>query len=182
MKYATTPSPLGEVLLGFDDEALLGLWFRGQKHEPQVGPHWVRHDGHPIGRAAAARVARYFDGVEAPVDLPLRLRGTPFQRAVWDALRAIPRGTTIAYAELARRVGAPAAVRAVGAAVGRNPVSILVPCHRVVGSDGSLTGYAGGVPRKASLLRLEGALGADGRLRGIGSTHELFERLADGRP
>jgi methylated-DNA-[protein]-cysteine S-methyltransferase len=167
MRYTTTPSPLGEVLLGFDDAALLGLWFRGQKDEPTVGEGWVRHDAHPVGVDAVARVARYFDGVVEPFDLPIRLRGTPFQLAVWEALRAIPRGETIAYAELARRVGAPAAVRAVGAAVGRNPVSIFVPCHRVVGSDGSLTGYAGGLPRKTHLLRLERALGDDGRVRRV---------------
>jgi methylated-DNA-[protein]-cysteine S-methyltransferase len=165
MRYTTTPSPLGEVLLGFDDGALLGLWFLGQTHAPTVGEGWVRHDAHPVAVDAASRVARYFDGVDEPFDLPIRLRGTPFQVAVWEALRAIPRGETIAYAELARRVGAPAAVRAVGAAVGRNPVSIFVPCHRVVGSDGSLTGYAGGLPRKTYLLRLERALGDDGRVR-----------------
>ncbi|MFO0459218.1 MAG: methylated-DNA--[protein]-cysteine S-methyltransferase [Burkholderiales bacterium] len=165
MRYTTTPSPLGEVLLGFDDAALLGLWFRGQKDEPTVGEGWVRDGAHPVGVDAAARVARYFDGVEEPFDLPIRLRGTPFQVAVWEALRAIPRGETIAYAELARHVGTPAAVRAVGAAVGRNPVSIFVPCHRVVGSAGALTGYAGGLPRKTYLLRLEGALGVDGRVR-----------------
>jgi methylated-DNA-[protein]-cysteine S-methyltransferase len=165
MRYTTMPSPLGEVLLGFDDAALLGLWFRGQTYEPAVGEGWVRHDAHPVGVDAASRVARYFDGGVEPFDLPLRLRGTPFQLAVWEALRAIPRGETIAYAELARRVGKPAAVRAVGAAVGRNPVSIFVPCHRVVGSDGSLTGYAGGLPRKTHLLRLERALGDDGRVR-----------------
>ncbi len=165
MMYTTVPSPLGEVLLGFDGEALLGLWFRGQKDEPAIGPGWVRHDAHPIAARAATRVARYFHGLDEPFDVPLRLRGTPFQVAVWEALRAIPRGETIPYAELARRIGAPRAVRAVGAAVGRNPVSIFVPCHRVVGSDGSLTGYAGGLPRKTHLLRLEGALGDDGRAR-----------------
>lgn len=165
MRFAIVPGPLGEVLLGFDDEALLGLWFRGQKDEPAIGPRWVRDAAHPIARRTAARVARYFDGVDEAFDVPLRLHGTPFQLAVWEGLRSIPRGATIAYAELARRVGAPRAVRAVGAAVGRNPVSIFVPCHRVVGSDGSLTGYAGGLPRKACLLRLEGALGEDGRAR-----------------
>ena len=165
MLYATVRSPLGQVLLGFDDEALAGLWFRGQRHEPAIGAHWIRRDAHPVARLAASRIARYLDGADEPLDLPLRLRGTPFQLAVWRALRTIGRGETIAYAELARRVGAPTAVRAVGAAVGRNPVSIVVPCHRVVGGDGSLTGYAGGLPRKAHLLRLEGALGDDGRAR-----------------
>jgi methylated-DNA-[protein]-cysteine S-methyltransferase len=165
MRYATVAGPLGEVLLGFDEQALLGLWFRGQKHEPAIGPDWVRHDAHPIAARAATRLARYLDGVDEPFDVPIRLRGTPFQAAVWEALQAIPRGATIPYAELARRVGAPRAVRAVGAAVGRNPVSIFVPCHRVVGSDGALTGYAGGLPRKLHLLRLERALDGHGRVR-----------------
>jgi methylated-DNA-[protein]-cysteine S-methyltransferase len=158
MRFAIVPGPLGEVLLGFDDSALIGLWFRGQKHEPAIGPGWIRDAAHPIVARVTLRIARYAHGVDEAFDVPLRLRGTPFQLAVWEALRAIPRGTTIAYAELARRVGAPTATRAVGAAVGRNPVSIFVPCHRVVGSDGALTGYAGGLPRKARLLRLEGAL------------------------
>jgi methylated-DNA-[protein]-cysteine S-methyltransferase len=101
--------------------------------------------------------------MEEPFEVPIAFAGTRFQVAVWRALLDIPRGETISYGELARRVGSPAAVRAVGAAVGRNPVSIFVPCHRVVGSNGALTGYAGGLPRKTHLLRLERALGDDGR-------------------
>jgi methylated-DNA-[protein]-cysteine S-methyltransferase len=155
MRHAILPSPLGDILLGFDDEALLGLHFTDQKYAPRPSGH--RDDTHPLARAAAARLERYFAGEPVAFDLPMRLAGTPFQRAVWTVLGSIPRGGTLSYAAVARQVAAPAAVRAVGAAVGRNPVSIMVPCHRVVGSDGALTGYAGGLPRKLHLLRLEGA-------------------------
>jgi O-6-methylguanine DNA methyltransferase len=108
--------------------------------------------------ATAAHLARCFEGADPGFDVPLRLRGTPFQQSVWTALRTIPRGATVSYATLARQVGAPAAVRAVGGAVGRNPVSVFVPCHRVVGANGTLTGYAAGLWRKMDLLQREGTL------------------------
>jgi methylated-DNA-[protein]-cysteine S-methyltransferase len=168
MVYTLLPSPLGEILLGFDDTSLLGLWFVGQKDAPAIGADWVRDDAHPIARRTASHLDRVFRGETAALDLPIRLRGTPFQLAVWQALQGIVPGEVVSYAELARRIGSPAAVRAVGAAVGRNPVSIFVPCHRVVGSDGSLTGYAGGLARKAHLLKLERVLGDDGRVRRVG--------------
>ena len=108
-------------------------------------------------RQAQAQLAEYFAGTRSTFDLPLDLQGgTAFQRSVWDALLAIPRGGTTSYGVLSRSIGQPAAVRAVGAAVGRNPLSIVVPCHRVVGANGSLTGYAGGLERKSALLKLEG--------------------------
>ncbi|MEI7447511.1 MAG: methylated-DNA--[protein]-cysteine S-methyltransferase [Burkholderiales bacterium] len=169
MHYTLLPSPLGEILLGFDDASLLGLWFVGQKDQPAIGPDWVRDDAHPIARRTADHLERYFRGEPADFDVPIRFRGTPFQVGVWRALQAISHGEVVSYAELARRVGSPAAVRAVGAAVGRNPVSIFVPCHRVVGSDGSLTGYAGGLPRKTHLLTLERVLDAAGRVRPRGA-------------
>ena len=107
-----------------------------------------------------AQLAAWFAGERTRFELPLDLQaGTPFQQDVWTALLAIPRGGTTSYAELARRLGRPTAARAVGAAVGRNPISIVVPCHRVLGSGGSLTGYAGGLERKTALLELEGARG-----------------------
>ena len=155
MKHALYPSPLGEILLGFDGEALCGLHFVGQKYQPAIGDCGERDDAHPIARRTAAWLQRYFAGEAESCDVPLRLEGTAFQRAVWQALLGIEHGRTATYGELARRIGRPAAVRAVGAAVGRNPVSILVPCHRVVGSDGTLTGYAGGLARKTALLGLE---------------------------
>lgn len=165
MKHALRPSPLGDILLTFDDDALLGLYFVGQKDQPTIGAHWTVHPTHPIARRTAEHLDRYFDGADEPLEIPICFAGTRFQVAVWRALLDIARGATVSYAELARRVGAPAAVRAVGAAVGRNPVSIFVPCHRVIGSNGALTGYAGGLPRKTHLLRLEGVLGDDGRVR-----------------
>jgi methylated-DNA-[protein]-cysteine S-methyltransferase len=106
----------------------------------------------------SAQLQRYFDGGGAHFDVPLRLEGTDFQRRVWQALREIPAGRTRCYGDVAQQVGAPAAVRAVGTAIGRNPVSVIVPCHRVIGRDGTLTGYAGGLQRKQHLLRLEGVL------------------------
>jgi methylated-DNA-[protein]-cysteine S-methyltransferase len=105
--------------------------------------------------AAAIQLEQYFAGERAEFDLAIELRGTPFERRVWDEVRAIPYGTTATYAEIARRVGSPSACRAVGRANGRNPIAVIVPCHRVVGSDGSLTGYAGGVEMKRALLELE---------------------------
>jgi methylated-DNA-[protein]-cysteine S-methyltransferase len=164
MSHALLPSPLGDILLTFDDAALRGLYFVGQKGQPPIDAQGGRDDAHPLARRCAVHLERYFAGDAVDVDVPVRLSGTPFQRRVWEALRAIPRGRTESYAGLAQRIGAPAAVRAVGAAVGRNPVSILVPCHRVVGSDGSLTGYAGGLPRKVHLLRLEGVSGEGPRV------------------
>lgn len=163
MRHTHLTGPLGPMLVTFDNDALLGLYFVGQKDEPVIVADWRRDDAHPIALRTAQALARYFDGGGDAFDVPIRLRGTPFQVSVWRALRAIPLGETLSYAEVARRVGAPSAVRAVGAAVGRNPVSIFVPCHRVVGSDRSLTGYAGGLPRKTHLLRLERVLGDDGR-------------------
>jgi methylated-DNA-[protein]-cysteine S-methyltransferase len=155
-RYSLVPSPLGEILLAFDDDALTGLYFVGQKDEPAVAADWRRDDGHPIARSVSAQLLRYFDGGGARFDVPLRLEGTDFRRRVWQVLREIPAGRTICYGDVAARVGLPAAVRAVGTAIGRNPVSIIVPCHRVIGRDGTLTGYAGGLHRKRYLLQLEG--------------------------
>lgn len=154
---------LGDVRLAASASGLVGLWFDGQRHLPAQldGPGaWpaADDDSHPVLRVAALQVQQYLLGSRMQFDLPLDLSGgTPFQQAVWRALLAIPRGSTISYGALARQVGNPAAVRAVAAAVGRNPVCVVVPCHRVLGSGGALTGYAGGLPRKAALLRLEAA-------------------------
>lgn len=154
-------TPLGDVRLAASPTGLCGLWFDGQRHLALQldGPGaWAQADDHPVLQAAAAQVQDYLRGHRARFDLPLDLSGgTPFQQAVWQALRGIAPGATTSYAALSRQVGRPLAVRAVGAAVGRNPISIIVPCHRVLGSGGALTGYAGGLPRKVALLRLEGA-------------------------
>ena len=154
---AHLPSPLGPILLARTDAGLAGAWFDAQKWHPEPLNAPERPDD-PLLLQAAAQIAEYFSGERLQFDLPLDLHGTPFQQSVWRALCAIEPGATQSYAAVARSVGAPQAVRAVGAAVGRNPVSVIVPCHRVVGTDGSLTGYAGGLDRKRALLALEGAL------------------------
>lgn len=152
----TVGSPLGPVLLARTAKGLAGVWFEGQKHHPgPLNAPVLPND--PLLTRAAAQLRRYFAGESTTFDLPLDLLGTPFQQSVWRALRAIPPGRTSTYGAIARDMAAASAVRAVGGAVGRNPVSVIVPCHRVVGSDGSLTGYAGGTDRKLALLALEGA-------------------------
>jgi methylated-DNA-[protein]-cysteine S-methyltransferase len=151
-------SPLGPMLLAATGRGLAGLWFIGQRHGPDSS-HWRRDPQHAILLQAATQLGEYFAGQRSQFELPLDLQGgTPFQQSVWQALLAIPRGGTTSYAALSRQVGKPQAARAVGAAVGRNPLSIVVPCHRVIGAAGALTGYAGGLERKTALLRLEGAL------------------------
>jgi len=150
----TINTPLGKLLLARTAKGLAGIWFDGQKHHP-APLSVVRRPDDALLRRAADQLHAYFAGETLTFDVPLDLQGTPFQRAVWQALLAIPGGETRSYAEIAKALGAATAVRAVGAAVGRNPVSVIVPCHRVLGSDGSLTGYAGGVERKRALLALE---------------------------
>jgi methylated-DNA-[protein]-cysteine S-methyltransferase len=154
---AHLPSPLGPILLARTEAGLAGAWFEAQKWHPAELNAPEQADD-PLLQEAATQISDYFAGRRTHFDLLLDLHGTPFQQAVWRALCAIDAGATESYATVARRIGAPQAVRAVGAAVGRNPVSVIVPCHRVVGSNGSLTGYAGGLERKRALLALEGAL------------------------
>ena len=147
-------SPLGTLLLARTAAGLAGAWFDGQKHHPGELTAPVRSTD-PLLCRTADQLHRYFAGQFARFDLPLDLQGTPFQRAVWLALLEIGTGTTQSYAAIARRIGSASAVRAVGGAIGRNPVSVIVPCHRVIGSDGSMTGYAGGIDRKLALQTLE---------------------------
>lgn len=151
-------SPLGTMILAATSRGLAGVWFDGQRHLPDCSA-WPVQPDHPVLRQAVAQLDEYFAGRRSGFDLPLDLQGgTAFQQSVWHALLSIPRGRTTSYAVLGRSVGRPSAARAVGAAVGRNPLSIVVPCHRVLGAGGALTGYAGGLDRKNALLRLEGAL------------------------
>lgn len=157
-------TPLGPMTALATEAGLAGLWFDGQKHHPGE-LHAPVEPGHPHLRAVEQWLESYWAAqgqIRALLRLPapprLDLRGTPFQRAVWSALRAIPPGSTSTYAVIAKAAGSPAGVRAAGAVIGRNPVSLLVPCHRVLGRDGSLTGYAGGLERKRALLANEGAL------------------------
>jgi methylated-DNA-[protein]-cysteine S-methyltransferase len=149
--------PLGAMILAATPRGLSGVWFEGQRHGPDTSA-WLEDAAQPVLHDAIAQLTQYFAGQRKTFDLPLDLHGgTPFQQQVWQALRGIAPGATTSYGSLSALIGKPAAVRALGAAVGRNPVSIVVPCHRVLGADGSLTGYAGGLQRKTALLSLEGA-------------------------
>jgi len=154
---ARLDSPLGPLTAAATAKGLAGLWFDGQAHHPgpldaPVNPR------HPVLVQARQELAAYWKSADSRFSVPLDLQGTAFQSRVWRALLKIGPGRTSTYAAIAGRAGSPAAVRAAGAAIGRNPVSIVVPCHRVLGRDGSLTGYAGGLQRKRSLLLREGAL------------------------
>lgn len=151
-------APLGEMIVAATARGLAGVWFAGQRHLPDTS-RWPHDPEHPLLRQAVQQLGEYFASTRTCFDMPLDLLGgTPFQQSVWQALLAIPSGATASYGELSQRIGKPAAVRAVGAAVGRNPLSVVVPCHRVLGADGTLTGYAGGLERKRALLDLEGAV------------------------
>ena len=152
---ATIATPLGNVLLARTSRGLAGAWFEGQKDHPGTLTAPERPDD-PVLRAAAAQLQAYFAGGAAAFELPLELHGTAFQRGVWQALLQIGAGRTRSYSEIAQQIGSPRAVRAVGAAIAKNPLSVIVPCHRVIGRSGALTGYAGGVQRKRALLALEG--------------------------
>ncbi|MFM7625615.1 MAG: methylated-DNA--[protein]-cysteine S-methyltransferase [Gammaproteobacteria bacterium] len=156
--YAHLDTPLGSLLAVADGEALLSLEFGVGRRAPQPSPEWTARPSSPVLRATAAQIAGYFAGRRRVFDLPLRPQGTPFQRDAWEALRRIPYGETRSYGEQAIAVGRANAARAVGAANARNPIVIVIPCHRVIGGDGSLTGFAAGLSRKQELLRLEGAL------------------------
>lgn len=165
MPYATEyETPIGKLVLASDGDALTGAWFEGQKYfAGHAGGELVRDDGLGIFARARDWLDRYFAGEPLSASaLPLAPRGTAFQRRVWGKLLEIPYGQTRTYGDLARELAAEdgrqrGSARAVGAANGRNPISIIQPCHRVVGADGSLTGYAGGIERKVWLLRHEGA-------------------------
>ena len=159
--YRRVDSPIGPLLVAASSRGLAALYMQAQRHVPDAPEAAWR----PVGAAdpaqrvildtTARQLAEYFAGARRTFDVPLDLVGTAFQRRVWQGLCSIPFGATISYATLADRIGSPKAMRAVGLANGRNPVSIVVPCHRVIGADGSMTGYGGGVDRKRFLLELE---------------------------
>ncbi len=156
--FTEVASPLGTITLTATDHGLSGLYFEGQKHWPADSATWQRDDG-PRFDLARTWLSAYFSGKGRGVLPKLDLiTGTEFQKKVWQALKEIPTGQTLTYGQIAEQIGAPNAVRAVGAAIGRNPISMIIPCHRVIGSTGLLTGYAGGVERKRWLLEHEGAL------------------------
>jgi methylated-DNA-[protein]-cysteine S-methyltransferase len=150
---ASAATPLGEVLLLTCDERLVGLYFDRHPRTPTL--HGVQRQESETTKRVRAELDEYFAGTRTSFSTPLLLEGTAFQIAVWRALLEIPPGTTATYGEIARQLGRPQAARAVGAANGQNPISIIVPCHRLVGADGSLTGYGWGIDRKRRLLELE---------------------------
>lgn len=158
MRYTHLQTPLGPLLAVARDGWLVSLEFGHGGRPPPPAPDWIESPADPVLAATRQQVDGYFAGRRRDFDLPLQPAGTPFQLRAWEALRAIPYGHTISYAEQAAQLGQPTATRAVGAANGRNPIVIVIPCHRVVGSDGALTGFAAGLARKQELLRLEGAL------------------------
>ncbi len=153
--YTEIDSSWGPLLLVTDGDSVTGLYFSGGRHAPAPAADWRRVPVAALARTVERQLGEYAGGRRLGFDVPIALRGTPFQRTVWEEIRGIPYGETISYATLAARAGNSRAVRAAGAATGRNPISIIVPCHRVVGGDGRLTGYAGGLERKRALLTLE---------------------------
>jgi methylated-DNA-[protein]-cysteine S-methyltransferase len=153
--YCCIDSPLGAMLLVAAGGALEGIYFDGQKYGPAIGGEWREDPRLPELRAGRAQLADYFAGTRKRFDLPLAPAGTAFQRAVWNAIAAVPWGATSTSGARAERAGHPGCARAAGAAPGRNPLSIVMPCQRIVGADGGLTGYAGGLARKRALLALE---------------------------
>jgi methylated-DNA-[protein]-cysteine S-methyltransferase len=165
--YLHHPSPIGPLLIASSQRGLCALYMRAQRHVPDTPPASWRAAEPGVGpqgailAQAVAQLDEYFAGTRTAFDLPLDMEGSTFQRTVWDGLCGIGYGETISYGTLAERIGNPKAVRAVGLANGRNPVSIVVPCHRVIGADGSMTGYGGGIDRKVFLLALEARIRAD---------------------
>jgi methylated-DNA-[protein]-cysteine S-methyltransferase len=149
MNAVAMKSPIGTLTLVENEGALVGLYLENGNPPPAM------QRSTPLLKEAQRQLREYFAGERSTFELPLRLEGTAFQRAVWGALAKIPFGKTCSYADIARRVGRPKAVRAVGAANGANPIALVIPCHRVIGADGSLTGYGGGLPRKKWLLAHE---------------------------
>jgi methylated-DNA-[protein]-cysteine S-methyltransferase len=156
--YTYYDSPIDPLLLVSNGTALTGLFMVEHKHGPEIRHGWLQNDDVAPFPEVKRQLAGYFDGTLQEFDVPLKPDGTPFQKCVWSELRKIPFGVTISYGELARRIGNPSASRAVGLANGKNPISIIVPCHRVIGANGKLTGYGGGLPRKAALLNLEATI------------------------
>ncbi|OGT60280.1 MAG: cysteine methyltransferase [Gammaproteobacteria bacterium RIFCSPHIGHO2_12_FULL_63_22] len=158
--YRIIPSPVGPLLVAADGAGLRLIEFQNPRHPFKREPDWREADDEVLQRTRT-QLDEYFAGRRRQFELPLAPRGTDFQRRVWSALAGIGYGETISYLQLATRIGNPTATRAVGAANGRNPLPIVLPCHRVIGANGSLTGFGGGLPTKQFLLQLEGAAAAD---------------------
>lgn len=155
------PTPIGPVTLLADGDELIGLYLEVHKHGADPSGYGERVETDPLLDEAARQLTQYFTGARTKFELPLRPMGTDFQQRVWRALSEIPFGQTWSYGELAEHIGSPTASRAVGLANGRNPISIVIPCHRVIGANGSMTGYGGGIERKRWLLSHESGTGED---------------------
>ena len=152
--YSILKSPVGDLLLVADETYLLGIYFSGEKHAPATRD-WKRNPDHAVLKQTARELDEYFNGTRTTFSVPLRYDGTKFQQEIWRQISQISFCKTISYTELAKRAGAPSAPRAAGTATGQNPLSIIIPCHRVVGRNGGLRGYAGGLDRKRHLLEVE---------------------------
>ena len=165
MKYYTIlkTKHLGDLLLVASAKHLTGIYFMGRDHVPASRDGWELNPAHPVLKQTVKELQEYFDGKRTSFSIPLQFEGTEFQQEVWRQIARIPFGEITTYSELARRAGAPEAVRAAGTATGSNPLAIVIPCHRVIGKDGALRGFAGGLDRKRHLLQLETA-GADAPL------------------
>ena len=153
--YTSFSSPVGNLLLVSNGKELTGLYMVNQRYGPTIDSAWVENSSANPFPLTAAQLQEYFDGERREFTVPFHVTGTPFQLSVWNALTYIPYGSTKSYRDLAASIGCPKSIRAVGGANARNPISIIIPCHRVIGSDGSLTGYGGGLDRKAALLSFE---------------------------
>lgn len=156
MRYtASYKSPLGDMLIVATDDALVGLYFVGQKYFPRSDSAWKENHAITPIRQTMSELDRYFAGERMRFTVPLAPYGTSYQRAIWKGIATVEYGETITYGELARRAGYPGNARAAGTATGQNPIGIIVPCHRIIGANGKLTGYAGGLDKKQALLALE---------------------------
>ena len=155
--YDSFESPHGKMLLVASEKGVSGIYFNRQKYFPATKKDWQRDERHAVLKQAKRELLEYFAGKRKRFEVPLAPDGTPFQRSVWKAISKVGFGKTLTYGELAAKAGRPGSARAAGAATGRNPIGIIVPCHRIMGANGSLTGYAGGLRKKRALLALEGA-------------------------
>jgi methylated-DNA-[protein]-cysteine S-methyltransferase len=154
--YSKLKSPVGDLLLVANESKLTGIYFGDRSHVPKARATWKLDPDHPVLRETAKQLGEFFNGKRTDFSIPFEFSGTDFQQKVWKQIARIPYGKTITYSELASRAGRPDAVRAAGTNTGRNPLAIVVPCHRVMGKNGTLTGFAGGLDRKQLLLEIEG--------------------------
>jgi methylated-DNA-[protein]-cysteine S-methyltransferase len=156
--YSIFKSPVGDLMLVANQSELIGIYFLNCRHVPKAQKTWALDERHPVLQQAEKQLKEYFAGKRNSFSLPMNFAGTDFQKRVWQEIARIPFGKNLTYSELAKKAGAPNAIRAAGTATGRNPLSIVVPCHRVLTKDGAIGGYAGGLEKKRHLLKLEGIL------------------------